>query len=145
METQPDQMHLEEHLRSGRLMVADPGLTAEIRVHAKALPWVGSGLDWGALPASTSINLVDVAAAELLAWLRTTALGNASHVAVVHNTSRPALICSTPFLAENLDLLIWVPVGRRLLFAVSREGQGWRADLRSMAEYDGVENITAVL
>lgn len=129
----------------GRASLLPLAVSTEFGGYLDTLPWVASALEWDCLQPFTTINISEASAEELLVWVKSTALGSHTHMALCFSPEEPCLLVTLEEGIRHIDELFWTSPGVHFCFGVDlRDGKPY-SHFEALLQYGAGDLLFAKL
>ena len=132
-------------LAEGRAIPLESATSQAFDEYVHSLRWSGTtGLDWSRMPSFRQIDLAHSAVEQLLRWVRTTAVGRHSHLAVWYSKQEGGIVVELDKGIAALDELYFDAPGPRFCFGVEIDEDTLRPAFEDLLQYGPGDLVVAV-
>ena len=109
-----------------------------LEIELNKLLWLGSSIDWNALPNHRAINQAGLSSQQLLeAIVQTTHFADYAYAVVFYSSKEPLLFGQRDDVLLNLDQIFWKAPGTRFVFAAEKQADVVLPEASTFLEYSG--------
>jgi hypothetical protein len=131
-------------LSAGRGEPLSQEVSRALDAHVRALPWVGSAIDWARMPASSRLGL-DATPEAMVSWAKSTRLGRHRWLAVWYSLEAGGIVVPLEDGIAGLDELYWDAPGLRFCFGADSASGEATPVLSDFLQYGSGDTLIAAV
>ena len=135
---QTDHAHIQSLLKRAKLFLMEGNMGFHLEIELNKLLWLGSSIDWNALPNHRAINQAGLSSQQLLeAIVQTTHFADYAYAVVFYSSKEPLLFGQRDDVLLNLDQIFWKAPRTRFVFAAEKQADVVLPEASTFLEYSG--------